>query len=230
MSEVETLKPGEFIGDGIPRTAGGLVYDPLEGITDPEDAFWLSCAPLEEIRRYARSQGIRVNPWALLDAVLARLSVAIPPNVVIDPLDSRQPSPLNLYVALLGGSGTGKGITERAAQTLIPGIRGALTHAPASGEGIPTMFASRQKNEDGSSFLKPVAMRALLSVPEVTPFGQRLPAYRQHPGIHALVGVFGGADRGGQPQRDGQVRDPTQRLPVKPDYWGAAGQRERLVR
>lgn len=167
----DVLLPGEFEGDGLARTANGSPYDPLAGIPDPEDAFWLSSKPLEEIRRYARSQGIRVNPWALLDAVLARLSVAIPPHVVIDPLDSLQPSPLNVYVALLGGSGAGKGITERAAQTLVPDIRQALTHVPASGEGIPTMFAAREKDEDGSSYLKPTAMRALLSVPEISHLG-----------------------------------------------------------
>lgn len=65
--DVDVAK-GEYIGGGIPRTAGGIPYDPLKGMPDSDDSFWLSSKPLEEIRRYARSDGLRVNlglcwPW-----------------------------------------------------------------------------------------------------------------------------------------------------------------------
>ncbi|WEV69934.1 hypothetical protein OZX73_03480 [Bifidobacterium sp. ESL0775] len=62
-------------------------------------------------------------------------------------------------------------MTERAAKTLVPDIRDAQTHIPASGEGIPTMFAARERNEDGSTRLKLLSSRALLSVPEITHLG-----------------------------------------------------------
>lgn len=162
---------GEFNGNGLAHDASGRVYDPLAGAPDPDDPFWLSSKPLAEIRRYARSAGVRVNPWALLATVLTRLSVALPPNVVADPLNALQPMPVQLFLALLGGSGAGKGVTERAAMSLIPDIRGAATHIPASGEGIPTMYAIREKREDGGTYLKPVACRALLSMPEITHLG-----------------------------------------------------------
>lgn len=159
---------GEYMGDGIPRDAGGNPYDPLEGEPDPEDGFWTSMAPLAEIRRYARSKGVRVNPWALLGAVLCRLSVAVPPNVVIDPMQNGQAMPLNLYLALIGESGDGKGITTRAAAKLIPDIRDAGTRLPASGEGIPAMFARREQDDDGQTRLRPTMPRSLLDIPEIT--------------------------------------------------------------
>ncbi|MEE8684887.1 MAG: hypothetical protein SOI64_07560 [Bifidobacterium mongoliense] len=168
--DIDPLR-GQFMGDGIPRSAGGQLLDPLEGTPDPDDAFWKSSDALEEIRMYARSRGIRVNPWALLSAVLARVSVALPPNIVADPLRNGQPIPLQLFIALLGPSGAGKGITERAAANLVPDIRSASTHIPASGEGIPTMFAVRERTDDGGTRLKPLTPRALLSVPEITHLG-----------------------------------------------------------
>ncbi|MBT1171362.1 DUF3987 domain-containing protein [Bifidobacterium sp. SO4] len=172
-NDVNDIMPGrgEIMGDGIPRTAEGVMYDPLESCPEDNDQFWKSSVALSEIRLYARSRGIRVNPWALLSAVLCRLSVALPPTVVIDPLNNMQPMPLNVFLALIGPSGSGKGITERAAATLVPDIRNAGTRLPASGEGIPTMYTYRERGDDGSSRLKLSSPRSLLSMPEITHLG-----------------------------------------------------------
>lgn len=136
-----------------------------------EQEFWNSRADLKHIRDYARAKGVRVAPWALLFTVLARLSVIIPPNVVIPPLAGGSPMGLNLFVALIGDSGDGKGLTERAARQLLPDIRNAVTTQPASGEGMAALFARRSTDDEGNSMLECFNLRALLSVPEVASLG-----------------------------------------------------------
>lgn len=136
-----------------------------------EQEFWNSRDDLRYIRDYARSKGVRVAPWALLFTTLARLSVIVPPNVVIPAFAGGSPMGLNVFVALIGNSGDGKGLTERAARNLIPDIKDAVTTQPASGEGVASLFAKRATDEEGHSVLECTTSRALLSIPEITALG-----------------------------------------------------------
>ena len=55
---------GEFVGDGIPRTAGGHPYNPLAGgYTFDDDCYWESCTELREIRDFAVWH--MVSPYAV---------------------------------------------------------------------------------------------------------------------------------------------------------------------
>ena len=133
--------------------------------------FWHARSELTYIHDYARA--CQVSPWALLSVVLARVCAAVPPHVATQPLYGDAPGTLNLFVAVLGGSGDGKGLTERMARTLLPDIRNATTALPVSGEGIPAVFATREtQEEDGRrTVISCINPRALLSVPEITALG-----------------------------------------------------------
>lgn len=60
MLHYNDLRPekGEFMGDGIARTAGGIPYNPEADINAefPDDEFWNSRTSLREIRDYAVSR------------------------------------------------------------------------------------------------------------------------------------------------------------------------------
>jgi hypothetical protein len=137
--------------------------------------FWNQRPALAFIRDYARFA--RISPDSLLHCVLARVSVATPPNVVLPPLVGASDASLNLFVAIVGGPGGGKGLAEGAARMLVPDIRNAVTAQPASGEGIPALFAARESiPEDeggmkGETRLRCVSPRALLSIPEIGSLG-----------------------------------------------------------
>ena len=133
--------------------------------------FWSARKDLAYIHDYARS--IRVAPWSLLACALARVSTTTPANIVIPPLTGDRPASLNLNVGVVGNPGSGKGISEAAARTLIPNIRNATVTQPASGEGLAAMFATRvQVPEDeggskGETRINCTTQRALLSIPEI---------------------------------------------------------------
>lgn len=156
---------GEFDGDGVPRTAGGQVYEPLS--RDSFD-FWGSRQLLSWIRDYARSS--RVSPWALLGCILSRISVSVSPRVVTEPLcDDGLPGTLNLFVAVVGEPGAGKNRAMSMAKNLIPNIQKATVTSPASGEAIAAFFAARshETDEDGGNDMECLSPRALLTFSEV---------------------------------------------------------------
>lgn len=133
--------------------------------------FWNSSETLRYIRDYARAKGVRVAPWALLFSVLARVCAATPPNVVIPALAGGSAMSLNFYVALIGASGDGKGLTEHAARQLVPDIRQAITTQPASGEGLATIYTRHATDDEGNPTVECASCRALLSIPEIATLG-----------------------------------------------------------
>lgn len=153
--------------------------DDDSGAEDMErfERFWLETPWLTEVRDAARQS--LAAPWAVLMALLARVSTALPPYVVVPAFVGASPASLNLFVALVGPSGKGKGAAESVAVRLMPDIRGAETAQPGSGEGIVTMFCERVADESGSerddhgrrTILRCVNVRALLSIPEVKALG-----------------------------------------------------------
>lgn len=158
--------------------------------------FWDSSERRRYIRDYARS--LRASPDAVMGAVLARVATVVPPNVVVPAFVGSQPSPLSIYVAVVGSSGSGKGLAEGVARSLIPDLLGATETLPVSGEGLVAMFAGRRPipgNEERSE-LYCVNQRALLSVPEVSGLGAVM--NRQGNTVEStLLSLWSGEPQGG---------------------------------
>lgn len=158
--------------------------------------FWDSSERRRYIRDYARS--LRASPDAVMGAVLARVATVVPPNVVVPAFVGSQPSPLSIYVAVVGSSGSGKGLAEGVARSLIPDLLGATETLPVSGEGLVAMFAGRRPipgNEEQSE-LYCVNQRALLSVPEISGLGAVMK--RQGNTVEStLLSLWSGEPQGG---------------------------------
>lgn len=120
---------------------------PTAAVEVDEEAFWISRPELQHIRDYALAR--TCSPWSVLGVVLARVVVATPHTVVLPPIIGSYAS-LNLFVALVGPSGSGKGISEAVAEEclVITGYDGDgkihTVHA-GSGEGIAHQYAHRDK-------------------------------------------------------------------------------------
>ena len=92
---------GEFVGDGIARTAGNIPYNPESdgNASFPDDEFWNSRESLRQIRDYAVSRF--VSPYAVLSVVLCRIIVATPPYVVLPPVIGADCGSLNFGVVIV---------------------------------------------------------------------------------------------------------------------------------
>ncbi|TCC26730.1 hypothetical protein [Kribbella speibonae] len=125
------------------------------------EQLWDRDEKLAYIHDFARSR--RVSPWSLLGALMVRSACTIPPTVTVPAIIGTRAS-LNLYVALTGPSGTGKGASEGAAQDLFPSSVHKFT--PGSGEGIAHVYRERVV-EDKIQVLRTIRDTALCSIPEV---------------------------------------------------------------
>lgn len=99
------------------------------------ESFWTLTPQLGRIRDFARAR--RCSPWAMLGVVLSRVAAATPPFVVLPPLVGSHMS-LNLYVCLVGGSGSGKDAAINAGTDALQPM-GAIEFKQiglGSGEGI----------------------------------------------------------------------------------------------
>lgn len=74
--------------------------------------FWESRDSLKHVLALARARG--VGPWAVLGAALARAVAVIPPEITLPGIVGSRMS-LNLFIALVGPSGGGKGAAEATA-------------------------------------------------------------------------------------------------------------------
>lgn len=110
---------------------------------------------------YATAKARRCSPWAVLGVVLARIATIAPPVVVLPPIIGGQAS-LNLFVGLVGPSGSGKGAAERVAADCIH-LPHITTITTGSGEGIG--HAYRRRTRDGGTDVVNTAV--LFSVPEI---------------------------------------------------------------
>lgn len=145
-----------------------------EFILDTE-TFWHSRPWLQYVHDDAKFR--RLNPFALLLAVMARLSALTPPNVTVQVSPHDRPMSLNLNVVLVGAAGTGKGKTLREARELLPTPEGnrMLVKKPRTGEGIVTAFVDRTELRDEEGKIhkghyknKILTDRVLLELSEVT--------------------------------------------------------------
>lgn len=101
------------------------------------EPFWDARPELSTIHQFAHAR--LTSPWAVFGVVLCRLLTMIPSRVVLPPIIGGYAS-LNLIVAVVAKSGSGKGAAERAAKDLLPG--NGIHVAPAgSGEGLAKQYA-----------------------------------------------------------------------------------------
>lgn len=107
-----------------------------------EPAWWGQRPLLRAI--YREAQLARVSPWGLLGAVLADACSRIGPHVALPARGGRLGS-LNLFVALVGRPGKGKGVTMDTARQLL-GPSSIPRHEIATGQGIDAAYASNTKD------------------------------------------------------------------------------------
>src|SRR5450756_364368 len=106
--------------------------------TYTEDEFWLSRPELSHIQLFARAR--RAAPWAVLAVVLTRVVAGTSHLITIPPLIGGEVS-LNIYIALVGKSGSGKDTAMAAGADAIR-LDGVPFDevTPGSGEGIAHAF------------------------------------------------------------------------------------------
>lgn len=124
--------------------------------------------------RYAKA--LRLSPYGLVGVMLARLSALTPPNVVAQLTDNDMPMTLNLNVALVGPTGSGKGKTMGQAKRLMPAPPLCMMEEvkPKTGESIPAKYVAKIPAVDadgkpikGEYADKVMTDRCLLYMPEV---------------------------------------------------------------
>src|ERR1019366_6850856 len=113
---------------------------PLATESEPPVAvdFWDEREALTHIRDFAR--GRMTSPWAVLGVALARVLTTVPPYVVLPPTIGTEAS-LNLFVALVGASGMGKGAAEGAARDALDVGEDVFTATVGSGEGVAHLYS-----------------------------------------------------------------------------------------
>lgn len=108
-----------------------------------DDGLWEERPWLGHIRDFARHR--MVSPYALLAVALTRVCVHARPGVTIQPIIGGKGS-LNMFTALVGGSGGGKSATTSASDDLMPWAD-EWKHT-GSGEGLLHSFVERKQVRD----------------------------------------------------------------------------------
>lgn len=111
-------------------------------ITETTSPFWDARPVLTHIRRFALAR--MTSPWSVLGVTLLRTLHCIPPTVTLPPLIGG-PGSLNLFCAIVGPSGVGKGATEAAAADAVQQPLDVYTASVGSGEGIAHQYAHRTR-------------------------------------------------------------------------------------
>lgn len=144
---------------------GRVVNATVTELHSPE-TFWSSRSVLEHVRDFARAR--RAGTWSTLGVVLARAVASVEPNVMIPPTVGGAVS-LNLFIGLVGPSGSGKGASEGSARDAVQfvdfnGRAIDVDELPlGSGEGVPRTYRPVGTDAEESN----PRTRALFSVPEV---------------------------------------------------------------
>lgn len=134
-------------------------FDPTT--PEPRIEFWTERETLRVIRQWARAR--MTSPWSVLACVLAEIVAKTSYRITLPAVVGSRAS-LNLFVALVGPSGTGKGASEAVARELLDlhehpkVVRAHL----GSGEGIAHLYAKRVK-----SGIERTNYHVMFSVPEV---------------------------------------------------------------
>ncbi|USC17014.1 bifunctional DNA primase/polymerase [Rhodococcus sp. 11-3] len=147
----------------------GITPEEAKKVIDPFGEFWSARDSLRKVFQFAQSQ--MVSPWSLLGVVMCRALATVPPHVTLPPLVG-SPGSLNLFVAVVGKSGHGKGVSMAAARTAFPGLGGfepdgVYEIEVGSGEGIPAQYVRRETKGEERGTLTWIRKSVLFTVPEV---------------------------------------------------------------
>lgn len=133
--------------------------------------FWRARPVLTHLHEFAKAR--RVGPWAVLGSALARVITMTPPAVVLPPIVGGAAS-LNLFVGLVGKSGTGKDAAQKTAKVALTSDAAwtAYLEAPlGSGEGLSHMFMKPVKPVRGGGDDQPTSeqynQKALVRIGEI---------------------------------------------------------------
>lgn len=119
-----------------------------------DDEFFNATTQLQTIRQWAHAR--YAASWAVLVAVLLRVSATTEPNVQLPGTIGGRAS-LNLLAAFVSPSGGGKGISDKVARLAWPAP--IIERPIGSGEGIAATFVPPKEGDAIS--------RAIISVPEI---------------------------------------------------------------
>lgn len=152
-----------MLGDsgGLGRPGETTNADVVASLDDT--GFWAARQVLGDVRQFARSR--QIGPYALLGNVLARVTCAIPPHVVLPPTRGSYAS-LNQAVALVGGSGGNKSVSITAAEDFVRTDPVIVPSKPGSGEGLAKCFAYVSK-QGGAYVQIGKAWTVLAVIPEI---------------------------------------------------------------
>ena len=142
------LDPKKAPPRAAPRINGHAVdtaTGEIAAADDPE-GIWDAREDLDTLRRWAQAR--RASPWAVLGCALTSIACATPAWVVLPPLAGGQAS-LNLFIALVGPSGSGKGAAEAVAHEAIRTGHDHPRLPLGSGEGIAHAYMRRGPLRDG---------------------------------------------------------------------------------
>ena len=118
--------------------------DTVNDLTDDEThTLWHARPILTHLHDYARAR--RVSPWAVLGVALARVLTATPHHVVLPPIIGATAS-LNLFIGLVGASGSGKGAADAVADEALH-VGHIDVHTTGSGEGIAHGYMRRERGQ-----------------------------------------------------------------------------------
>lgn len=164
---------GRYRADDQPAEPSAEVIDLVDRLAPPpepepepidEEAFWGSRTSLTTLRTYARAR--MASPWAVLGAVMARATCAVPPKITLPAIIGGEAS-LNLFVALVGRSGGGKGAAESVAAECVQFTEEQEVATLGSGEGIMHLYSEYGIDPDGVK--GPIRLRdsVLFTAPEI---------------------------------------------------------------
>lgn len=129
------------------------------GTPTAQPDLWDQRPVLDHIRRFALAR--MTSPAAVLGVTLLRALSTAPPTVVLPPLIGGVGS-LNLFAALVGPSGAGKGASEAAARDAFYWPEPVYLATTGSGEGIAHCYAHIEKGEQVND-----RRSVLFTVPEI---------------------------------------------------------------
>ena len=141
------------------------IADSTAAPLDLAPSFWAARPELERLHDYALAH--RVSPWAVLGCVLARVVAATPPSIVLPALIGAEAS-LNLFLALVGPPGSGKGAAESTGARFVDfgGVTPFDEHRPGSGQGLAHAYGHTEKPKGQPAVLMRHAVAALFSLEE----------------------------------------------------------------
>ncbi|MBD8505530.1 hypothetical protein HT102_03365 [Hoyosella sp. G463] len=154
-----------------PLAVAADILDDDPASIDPdtlEEMFWSSRPELERIRGFAHAR--MAAPWAVLGCILARAAASIEPHVMLPAIVGTTAS-TNLFLALVGPSGGGKGAAEGAARDAVQFLDpwgnpiDVDEFTIGSGEGIARTYRAPATDEDDTD--EQGRTRALFTAPEV---------------------------------------------------------------